>query len=124
LYEQYSTQERSTLRHSLGNLVPLSRKKNSSFQNSCFEDKLGTEDNKVGFRYGSYAENEIACKSSWTAKDILERGLRLLSFMEERWDIPIGDSNDKMKFLNLAFVAKKEPNITTSSSGRAKGARR
>ena len=58
----------------LGNLVPLSRAKNSSFQNSCFETKLGTEENKVGFRYGSYAENETRVKHL-TANDILERGL-------------------------------------------------
>lgn len=124
VYEKYSSQEKSFLRHSLGNLVPLSRAKNSSFQNSCFETKLGTEESKVGFRYGSYAENEIACKSSWTAIDILERGLRLLSFMEERWGIGLGDNAEKVKFLNLSFLAKREENITKPISGRVKGARR
>ena len=124
MYNNYSAKEKRVLRHSLGNLVPLSRAKNSSFQNSCFDIKLGSEDNKVGFRYGSYAENEIACKTSWSATDILERGLRLLSFMEERWGINLGDNNEKIKFLNLSFVIKKTENITKPSSGRAKGARR
>lgn len=122
LYKKYSSQEKSFLRHSLGNLVPLSRAKNSSFQNSCFETKLGTEKNKVGFRYGSYTENEIAYKNSWTADDILNRGLRLLSFMEERWGISLGDDTEKIKFLNLSFMAKKEENITKTASGRAKSA--
>lgn len=108
MYSIYSSKEKSTLRHSLGNLVPLSRAKNSSFQNNCFTDKLGTEDNKVGFKYGSYSENEIACKTEWSAKDILERGIKLLSFMEDRWDIDFGEKAEKIKFLNLSFVTRKE----------------
>ena len=107
LYSTYSSKEKSTLRHSLGNLVPLSKSKNSSFQNKCFIDKLGTEYNKVGFKYGSYSENEIACKEEWSAKDILDRGIKLLSFMEGRWDIGFGDSAEKIKFLNLSFVVKR-----------------
>jgi uncharacterized protein with ParB-like and HNH nuclease domain len=120
LYEKYTSKERSALRHSLGNLVPLSRAKNSSFQNNCFQDKLGSEDNKVGFKYGSYAENEIACKSEWTAKDILERGIRLLTFMEERWEIHFGDNSEKIKFLNLSFVIRKKETIANISSRRKK----
>ena len=123
LYANYSAKEKRALRHSLGNLVPLSRAKNSSFQNSCFETKLGSEDNKVGFRYGSYAENEIACKTEWSATDILERGVRLLTFMEERWGINLGDNTEKIRYLNLSFLVRKQENITKPSSGRAKGAR-
>ena len=107
-YKKYSSKEKNTLRHSIGNLVPLSRAKNSSFQNNCFSDKLGSENNKVGFKYGSYSENEIACNAAWTAKNILERGIKLLLFMEDRWNINLGDNAEKIKFLNLSFVAKKE----------------
>lgn len=107
-FSHYNKNEKSTLRHSLGNLVPLSRPKNSSFQNKCFNDKKGDESNKVGFRYGSYSENEIAMKESWTAQDILERGVRLLEFMEKRWDLSIGDRNKKIRMLGLEFVEKKE----------------
>ena len=123
VYGKFTSKERNALRHSLGNLVPLSRAKNSSFQNNCFENKLGSECNKVGFRYGSYAENEIACKSTWTANDILERGLKLLTFMEKRWGITVGDNSEKIKFLNLSFVPKKYENITSSSNRHAKGTR-
>lgn len=107
-YNKFSSKEKSTLRHSIGNLVPLSRAKNSSFQNNCFSDKLGSETNKVGFKYGSYSENEIACNTAWTAKNILERGIKLLLFMEERWGVNLGDNAEKIKFLNLSFVSKKE----------------
>lgn len=120
VFENYSTKERNTLRHSLGNLLPLSRAKNSSFQNKCFIEKLGSESNKVGFRYGSYAENEVACHSSWTAKNILERGIALLSFMEKRWDFTIGDTNEKIKFLNLSFVLRKELDISLPSNEKMK----
>lgn len=37
-FSYYSDKERNILRHSLGNLLPLSKQKNSSFQNSCFQN--------------------------------------------------------------------------------------
>ena len=115
-YRDFSTKEKSTLRHSLGNLVPLSKPKNSSFQNNCFENKLGSESNQVGFRYGSYSENEIACYSDWTANDILDRGVKLLTFMENRWGLSLGDKSEKVKFLGLEFVAKKQRRQALSKS--------
>jgi hypothetical protein len=108
IFAHYSVKERFALRHSLGNLVPLSQPKNSSFQNKCFEDKKGGADTKVGFKYGSYSEIEVANYSDWTAREILERGLKLLIFMEKRWRINLGNSWDKIRILNIEFVAKKE----------------
>ncbi|WP_248730160.1 HNH endonuclease family protein [Vreelandella populi] len=118
-YNKFSAKERKVLRHSLGNLVPLSRPKNSSFQNKCFEDKKGNEKNKVGFRYGSYAENEIAMKSQWTAVEILERGVRLLDFMEKRWGFSIGDYDQKVRILGLEFVGYEK----SASPKRSRGQR-
>lgn len=111
---KYTDKERTALRHSLGNLVPLSQPKNSSFQNKCFEEKKGGVDNYIGFSYGSYAENEIAQYQEWTAKEIMERGLKLLKFMEERWEINLGTIEQKLKLLNIEFVPKQE-NIQISS---------
>jgi Protein of unknown function DUF262/Protein of unknown function (DUF1524) len=107
-YSHYTEKERTALRHSLGNLVPLSQPKNSSFQNKCFCDKKKGEDNCIGFSYGSLSENEIAQHSEWTAINIMERGLKLLYFIEKRWDIPLGSTEEKLKFLNLEFVTRKE----------------
>ncbi|WPQ63312.1 DUF262 domain-containing HNH endonuclease family protein [Chitinophaga sancti] len=87
----YSVRERAALVNSLGNLLPLSKPKNSSLQNGCFSKKVDNDINKVGYRYGSYSENEVSKLPAWTPKDILERGLRLLDFMEARWGIIIGD---------------------------------
>lgn len=107
LYKHYTSVERSALRHSLGNLVPLSKPKNSSFQNNCFKEKVSNEINTVGFAYGSYSENEIAKNDDWTAKHILERGVKMLTFLERRWSLPIGNRDQKIKFLGLQFVLKK-----------------
>ena len=104
IYSSYTTKQKSTLRHSLGNLVPLSKPKNSSFSNKSFEDKKSNKTNTIGFIYGCFSENEVAKNTEWTAKEILERGIKLLKFMEERWNIKI---DNKVEFLGLGFVEKK-----------------
>ena len=107
-FSEYAPRERTVLKHSLGNLVPISQPKNSSFQNKCFIDKISNEENTIGFRFGCYSENELTKFKKWTAIEILERGLRLLNFLEKRWDIKLGDLNDKIDFLNLGFVLLRE----------------
>ncbi|CAO96415.1 DUF262 domain-containing protein [Erwinia tasmaniensis] len=87
------------LANSLGNLVPLSRSKNSSLQNAGFN--LKKNDGKgVGYYNGSASENEIAQYEEWLPNSIIQRGLDLLSFMEERWKISIGDEEFKRKLLH------------------------
>ena len=103
-FTKYSAQERTILRHSLGNLLALSKPKNSSFSNNCFIDKISNEKNTVGYVYGSYSENEITRYEDWTATEILDRGLKLLGFMEKRWNITLGNKSEKVDFLNLKFV--------------------
>ena len=115
-FNHYSSDERTILKHSLGNLLPLSKPKNSSFSNSCFKDKISNSKNTVGYLYGSYSENEIANYKDWTASEILERGIKLLEFMEDRWGLNIGAKNDKIKFLNLEFVTRKEKESKASNS--------
>jgi hypothetical protein len=89
-FEKYTSQEKTILRHSLGNLVLLSQTKNSSFQNKPFTEKLGNEQNTIGFKYGSYSEIELTSYSEWTAKEILLRGIKLIKFMSKRWNIDFG----------------------------------
>jgi len=107
-YSKYSSREKNYLIHSLGNLIPISTNKNSSFQNKCFVDKVSNDSNTIGFRYGCYSENEITQFEKWTALEILKRGIRLLDFMEKRWNIKIGDLSGKIAFLDLGFVLSKE----------------
>ncbi len=97
--------QRTALRNSLGNLLPLSKPKNSSLSNRPFKEKVQRNDESmVGYRYGCYAENEVAKLSDWTPEQILKRGLRLLEFMEKRWGIQIGNNEQKKKMLGLEFM--------------------
>lgn len=114
-FGRYSVKQRNVLKQSLGNLLPLSNPKNSSLSNKSFQEKRGTADNRVGYAYGSYSENEIALLSDWTAEEIRNRGVRLLEFMEERWGVHFGDRNTKIKILSLDFV----PDGTTPGKRRA-----
>lgn len=107
-FRSYTPKEKSILKNSLGNLLPLSKAKNSSCSNKPFPDKKCNDINTVGYRYGSYSENEVANYENWTAKEILDRGIKLIDFMEKRWNISIGDYQEKVEFLGLGFVLKKE----------------
>lgn len=99
--------QRDNLRNSLGNLLPLSQGKNSSLSNRPFPEKVeGKKDVIVGFRYGCYAENEVAKELEWNPSKILARGLKMLSFMEKRWGIDLGTEEDKAEMLGLEFVGK------------------
>lgn len=103
-FSQYTPTQKRFLRNSLGNLLPLARPRNSSLGNKPFPDKLGDERSRAGYRYGSYSENEVALSPEWTSKEILERGVKLLEFLEKRWKLPIGDSTKKIKALGLGFI--------------------
>ena len=101
-YNGYSEQEKLYLVHSLGNLLPLSRAKNSSLQNDSFPLKKDNGQG-VGYYNGSVSENEVAKQLDWDPSHILERGIDLLKFMEHRWRISLGDEEFKIKLLHLDF---------------------
>ncbi len=103
-FNSHGSKEKRMLANSLGNLLPLSKPKNSSLQNKCFFDKIENGDNYVGFRYGSYSEIEVSKCTDWTPSEIKMRGIRLLKFMEQRWDISLGDDLTKVSILNLDFL--------------------
>ena len=91
--------------HSLGNLLPLSRAKNSSLQNDSFPQKVNNG-NGMGYYNGSVSENELAQYKEWTPDDILNRGMELLKFMEQRWGVELGDLEFKRKLLHIADTEK------------------
>ena len=119
-FNTYSIRERRILNNSLGNLLPLSRPKNSSLQNKCFIDKVHNGDNYVGYKFGSYSENEISGLTEWTPQNILDRGMKLLKFMEQRWKLNFISDDKRKEILNLTFVKTTAPNSGLAKKGLKK----
>lgn len=104
-FDGLTQKQRTTLRNSIGNLLPLSKRKNSSLSNKPFPEKVdGKAELAIGYRYGCYAENEVSKIKDWTPDEILKRGLRMLSFMERRWSLEFGDDAQKKTLLGLDFL--------------------
>jgi len=116
-FKGLTQKQRRALRNSLGNLLPLSKPKNSSLSNNPFPDKVdGKKCSVVGYRYGSYAENEVSKEKEWTPMHILQRGLLMLDFMERRWGIKFGSEKDKKKMLGLDFM--RQTKLLTKTSNK------
>ncbi len=120
-FNKLTDEQRGYVKGSLGNLLPLSSSINSSLQNDDFPDKKNTNTDgsgkvtRNGYNNGSYSELEVANESDWTPTKVLERGLRLLAYMEERWKIPMGHSEKKLSLLHLNFMAEKKVGTSTGS---------
>ena len=108
--------QRVACRNSLGNLLPLSKRKNSSLSNKPFLEKVaGADGSLVSYRYGSYAEKEVAELEEWTPTHVLKRGKKLLDFLETRWDIKLGGEEQKAAMLSMNFPilsVRKNPRAT------------
>jgi len=103
-YREYNADEIKLLSASLGNLLPLSQSINSSLQNDGFPEKKNPSTaGRRGYINGSHSEIEVAQETDWTARNILERGLSLLGFMETRWDITFTEEQ-KSELLHISFV--------------------
>jgi uncharacterized protein with ParB-like and HNH nuclease domain len=93
--------------HSLGNLLLVSKTINSTLSNKSFEDKKKHKDtngNEIGYFTGSYSEIEVSQYEKWDEYAILERGLKMLKFLEDRWNIDLGTHKDKQEVLLLDFI--------------------
>lgn len=106
-FENLSEARFKLLTNMLGNLLLLSQSINSSLQNICFVDKIKilTDDNgntiRNGYSNGSYSEQKVAALPAWNAQQIENRSLELVTFLERRWKIIIGDDDKKREFLLL-----------------------
>ena len=108
-------QEREAYRNSLGNLLLLSSAINSSLQNDAFAEKKKPKCNRDGSKLrngyadGSHSEIEISHCEDWGPDEIRERGIRLISFMERRWDIRFADDQVREKLLFIGSVDGEKP---------------
>ncbi len=108
-------QEREAYRNSLGNLLLLSSAINSSLQNDAFAEKKKPKCNRDGSKLrngyadGSHSEIEVSHCEDWGPDEIRERGIRLIRFMERRWDIRFADDQAREKLLFIGSVDGEEP---------------
>jgi hypothetical protein len=102
-FRHFSDDEIKLLSGSLGNLLPLAQSINSSLQNDGFPEKKHSSSKRRGYMNGSHSEIEVAQEEDWTASSIMNRGLRLLGFLENRWRLHFTDQQ-KQALLHISFV--------------------
>lgn len=79
-------------------------------QNDCFNDKKNPKYNerkekvRQGYLDGSHSEIEVAAYDDWTPETILDRGYKLIEFLEKRWDLKFEDNKAKTELLFLDFM--------------------
>lgn len=103
-FGNYTEVEQRYLNGSLGNLLPLSLSINIKLQNYSFDDKKVGKDRVRGYNNGSHSEMRVAQKEEWTPTEILNRGLEMINFMEERFDFIVPNKADRIRMLGLDFM--------------------
>ncbi len=113
-FEGYSEKQKLLLSSSLGNLLPLSMSVNASLQNDSFPDKKANKYDangkliRRGYTDGSHSETEVSKYVDWDANAILARGLKLLRFMEQRWDLQFENEEAMIDMIFIGFVRDKQ----------------
>lgn len=108
-FEGVEAEKRRYYNATLGNLLLLSATINSSLQNDSFSEKKKVKYNpsgqkiRNGYSDGSHSEIEVSRQNVWKPQQIYDRGIRLLSFMEERWDFKYKNDEEKKELLFLDF---------------------
>jgi hypothetical protein len=80
--------------YSLGNIVLNNRE-------AKIEDASSFEDKKEKYKYGTFNQREVCEEISWGGDEILKRGIKLLEFLETRWEITF-DEVLKKQILSLS----------------------
>lgn len=107
LFAGISPEQRGRYNATLGNLLLLSQSINSSLQNDSFEDKKKPKFNAAGVKLrngyadGSHSEIEVSQNESWRPEEIKTRGIKLLEFMEKRWDFRFRSDAERNQMLFL-----------------------
>ncbi len=101
----------------LGNLLPLSQSVNSGLQNDSFEDKKHPQSTgRRGYQDGSHSEIEVSKETDWDANRIYDRSVKLLQFMEQRWNIHFTDENlEKLVHVNFVNDGREIPEEVTEN---------
>ncbi|MEG1821058.1 MAG: DUF262 domain-containing protein [Malacoplasma sp.] len=101
-FERYNDSEKHRLTNTIGNLLPLSMSINSSLQNYSFDEKKNRKPR--GYVDGSHNEIEVSRCYEWASREILERGLRIVEFLEKEYNFIVPNLADRKKLLGLDFM--------------------
>ena len=109
LFSGYNTDELKRLTGTLGNLLALSQRVNSSVQNEDFEKKkkryLENSHSAVNVAMPRDADGELLPYEDWTPERIRARGIDMLNFMAGHWKFKFRNETDMLKLLGLSFMA-------------------
>lgn len=97
-FENCTDKHKKYLNGTLGNLLPLSLAINKRLQNNPFSQK------KERYKDGSHSEVEVSRYEVWNPDSILERGMKMLDFMADRWKFKFKNEHDKLRLLGLEFM--------------------
>ncbi|MFW3589830.1 DUF262 domain-containing protein [Vagococcus fluvialis] len=103
-----SDNNKDKFKHSLGNLIIISKEKNIGLGNKEYPLKVDNKSiNKpLGYKYGGYAEKYLVSEyEEWTPISIENRGKVLLDFIQKRWNIRL-DKKIYNDILGLPSVIK------------------
>ena len=107
-------EERKAYRNSLGNLLLLSAAINSSLKDDAFAEKKQPKYDhdggklRNGYADGSHSEIEVSRCEDWGPAEIRARGIRLIRFMERRWDIRFADDQARERLLFIGSADGEE----------------
>jgi uncharacterized protein with ParB-like and HNH nuclease domain len=108
-FGEFTNVQQVRLKNTLGNMLLLSIPKNAGLSNKSFEYKkrnqaLNNPNEFKGYFNGSHSEIEVNTYHDWTSKEILKRGIKLLNFLEQRWEVRLGNFESKKKLLFIDFL--------------------
>lgn len=109
MFEELHSHHKNKFKQSLGNFVLLSQSKNIKLANKGFEEKRDAP-NGCGYKMGSYAEVLLCDYKKWGPDEILNRGLELTNFLNDRWEIKFKNKTEKIEFLGLDFLNERKNN--------------
>lgn len=99
-----NSKESNTIINSLGNLMLINMDKNNKLGNKSFKEKIGVLGSQVGYINGTYSEREISSHKEWTEKEILDRGIKLITFYLNLLEMSSCNKTIKKELLGLDFM--------------------
>lgn len=107
-FDIFNQNQKQKIKSSLGNLLIVRRTLNEHLQNRGFAYKkrhIRADGTDEGYYLGSYSEIEVSNKDNWTVHEILSRGIKILEFMNNKWNFGLPEDLDgKKRILGLHFL--------------------